>query len=47
MGDGTQSFHYATEHRDGRSMTYVDGLSRCNMRDIDNDNSFETNLKVT
>ena len=41
-----QSFDYTTEHREGRKMTHVDGLSRCNMIGIVNENSFETNLVV-
>ena len=41
-----QSFDYTTEHREGRKMTHVGGLSRCNMIGIVNDNSFETNLVV-
>ena len=41
-----QSFDYMIEHREGRKMTHVDGLIRCNMIGIVHDNSFETNLVV-
>lgn len=39
-----QNYDYTTEHREGKRMTHVDGLSRINSICVVEDNSFESNL---
>ena len=42
-----QNYDYTTEHRAGKHMSHVDGLSRCYFVAVIEDNSFETNLILT
>lgn len=39
-----QNYDYSTEHREGKRMTHVDGLSRISSVYVVEDNSFESNL---
>lgn len=41
-----QGYDYTAEHREGKRMSHVDGLSKRSWIGIVNDNSFETNLVI-